>query len=42
MDSARAAARFGWAASRPLTGILDEIADHHRRHPDWLSLTQPL
>jgi CDP-paratose 2-epimerase len=42
MDSARASSRFGWAASYPLTRILDDIADHHRRHPDWLSLTQPL
>jgi CDP-paratose 2-epimerase len=42
MDSAHVSRQFGWAASYPLTRILDEIADHHQRHPDWLSLTQPL
>jgi CDP-paratose 2-epimerase len=42
MDSARASRQFDWAPSFPLTRILDEIADHHQRHPDWLSVTQPL
>jgi CDP-paratose 2-epimerase len=42
MDSRKARSRFGWEASYPVTRILDEIADHHERHPEWLSLTQPL
>ena len=42
MDSTRAGRRFGWQAGRSLTTILEEIADHHQRHPEWLSLTQPL
>ena len=33
--------RFRWAPSRGVTDILAEIADHHQRHPDWLSLTEP-
>ena len=42
MDTARARARFGWTATIPVVTILDEIADHHRRHPEWLSISQPL
>ena len=42
MDSARASSRFGWSPAYPLRRILDDIADHHHRHPDWLSITQPL
>ena len=42
MDSARVSSRFGWTSAYPLAKILEEIADHHQRHPDWLSLTQPL
>jgi len=42
MDSATAASRFEWTPSHPLTGILNEIADHHELHPEWLALTQPL
>jgi len=42
MDAARARARFGWTPAISLARILDEIAEHHRRHPDWLALTQPL
>src|SRR4051812_6170370 len=42
MDTARATSRFDWTPSRPLTSILDEIAAHHQRHPEWLALTQPL
>jgi len=41
MDAARAQRRFEWSIGRPLSGVLDEIAAHHRRHPDWLSLTAP-
>jgi CDP-paratose 2-epimerase len=42
MDYGRATQAFGWKPSRSLATILDEIADHHRQHPDWLSLTEPL
>jgi len=42
MDSTRAGAQFGWTCRYPLMRVLDDIADHHRRYPDWLSLTDPL
>jgi CDP-paratose 2-epimerase len=42
MDSTRVSGRFGWTSGYPLARILDEIAEHHQGHPDWLSLTQPL
>src|SRR6267378_1274857 len=42
MDATRARDRFGWTPAVTLERILDEIADHHRRHPDWLALTEPL
>ncbi len=42
MDSTRAAGQFGWTCRYPLTRVLDEIAEHHQRNPDWLSLTEPL
>jgi CDP-paratose 2-epimerase len=40
LDTTRARARLGWVPSIPVATILDEIADHHRIHPDWLSLSQ--
>jgi CDP-paratose 2-epimerase len=40
MDTSRARARFGWSPSIALTDVLDEIADHHRVHPEWLSLSK--
>jgi CDP-paratose 2-epimerase len=42
IDSGRASSRFGWRPAYPLLRILEDIGDHHQRHPDWLSLTQPL
>ncbi len=42
MDSSRAGGQFGWRCSYPLTTVLADIADHHQRHPDWLSLTEAL
>jgi CDP-paratose 2-epimerase len=42
MDPTRAATRFGWRVTTPVAAILTEIADHHRGHPDWLALSQPL
>ncbi len=37
MDSRRAAGDFGWAAKRPLSSILDEIAIHVEKNPEWLA-----
>ena len=42
MDSARARERFAWTPATSIAAILDEIADHHRSHPGWLQLSQPL
>jgi CDP-paratose 2-epimerase len=36
MDSSHAANEFDWTITRPLSSILDEIADHVQRNPDWL------
>jgi CDP-paratose 2-epimerase len=36
MDSAEAAADFGWRAEMPLAELLEGIACHATRHPDWL------
>jgi CDP-paratose 2-epimerase len=41
MDTTRTAQRFEWTPSMSVTRILDEIAEHHRVHPDWLTLTDP-
>jgi CDP-paratose 2-epimerase len=37
MNSARARADLGWSPERSLASILEEIVDHVRNHPDWLS-----
>ena len=42
MDTARVNSRFGWTSTTSILNILDEIAEHHRLHPEWLSLSQPL
>jgi CDP-paratose 2-epimerase len=39
LDSRRAADLWDWIPKRKLASILDEIADHADKHPDWLSLT---
>jgi len=36
MDSSDAQRDFGWRIEYPLPHILDEIAGHAERHPDWL------
>lgn len=36
MDSAAAERDFDWRVETPLEIILDDIAEHARRHPDWL------
>lgn len=39
LDSRRASASWNWTPARKLISILDEIAEHAEKHPDWLSLT---
>jgi CDP-paratose 2-epimerase len=41
MDTTRTSRRFEWAPRVSIGRILDEIADHHHRHPDWLDITGP-
>ena len=37
MDHSRVTSQFGWTPKRSLFSILDEIADHVRSNPDWLT-----
>jgi CDP-paratose 2-epimerase len=37
MDSARVKADFGWEPARTLLSILEEIAAHVEKNPDWLA-----
>lgn len=37
MDGARVREEFDWTPARTLDSILDEIGDHVRAHPGWLS-----
>jgi len=39
MDSARAAAEWGWKPEISLAAILDEIARHTAEQPDWMEIT---
>jgi len=39
LDSARAAAIWNWKPRRSLLSVLDEIAGHAEKNPDWLDLT---
>lgn len=41
MDSRRVSAAYQWQPRVKLPAILDEIAEHHRLHPDWLQISQP-
>jgi CDP-paratose 2-epimerase len=41
IDSRLVSAAYGWQPRIALTDILDEIAGHHREHPDWLDVSQP-
>jgi CDP-paratose 2-epimerase len=41
LDTARAAKEWGWHVETPIERILDEIADHAERHPNWLELSAP-
>lgn len=42
MDSSRVREQFDWTPAISVMNVLDEIAAHHRLHPDWLSLSRPL
>ncbi len=39
MDNRDVERDFGWRAMTSLPAILDEIAEHADRHPDWLELS---
>jgi len=39
MDTTRTTHRFDWRPTVSVRGILDEIAEHHRAHPEWLTMT---
>ena len=39
MDNRQTAARFNWRPNRDLPSILDEIANHAQRNPQWLDLS---
>jgi CDP-paratose 2-epimerase len=41
MDASDAERDFGWRVELPLENILEEIAQHADRHPDWLERSAP-
>ncbi len=41
MDSNDAERDFGWRVEFPLASILEEIAQHAERNPDWLEISAP-
>jgi CDP-paratose 2-epimerase len=41
MDSTDAERDFGWQVQLPIEQILEEIAQHAERHPDWLEISAP-
>jgi len=42
LDSAKARRLWQWEPTTPVAAILDEIAEHARAHPDWLTTSAPL
>ena len=40
MDSQNARERFQWQVEVPVSAILEEIAAHVRRRPEWLDVAQ--
>ena len=42
LDSARAKKEWGWTPSIKVGAILEEIADHAEKHPDWLEISGSL
>jgi CDP-paratose 2-epimerase len=41
MNNRSAREQFNWTPRRSLISILDEIAEHAGRNPDWLELSSP-
>jgi CDP-paratose 2-epimerase len=41
LDTTRAAKEWHWRVETPLETILDEIAEHATKHPNWLELSAP-
>jgi CDP-paratose 2-epimerase len=41
MDSSDAQRDFGWRIQTPMEDVLQEIAQHAERHPDWLEKSAP-
>jgi CDP-paratose 2-epimerase len=41
MDTRLAASTWDWRPQTPLFSILEEIAEHATRHPEWLSIAGP-
>jgi len=41
LDSRQARSVWGWAPQTPMAEILDEIAVHAEKHPEWLGLSAP-
>ena len=39
MDNGRAEADFGWSVNMPIGEILEEIAAHAGKHPEWLEVS---
>jgi len=39
MDNTEAARDFGWKIEMPLPDILEDIAEHANKHPDWLEVS---
>jgi len=39
LDSALAGRQWSWAPSMKVADILEEIASHAEKHPDWLELS---
>ncbi len=42
MDARKTQQRFAWKPVIALADILQQIAEHHRRHPQWLDLSRAL
>jgi CDP-paratose 2-epimerase len=39
MDNSMAAQDFGWRIEIPFTAILEDIAEHAQKHPEWLKVS---
>ena len=39
LDSTRAKNEWGWTLSTKVAEILEEIACHAEKHPDWLGIS---